>query len=267
MPSASLKATDIKIRPYLATDFPQIREHIFECFATGENSVGVLAKHHAPFTVPAFASYLLGGAGLFCVQQSQVGLGLQGSTILHVLWLTVGMLLITVGTKMFLLARHGIWDRMVALCEDALATDLSDIPKYYALPSIFLVATVCNGDSKEEKLVGCGALQYNPLKDSTTAEIRRMLVHPSFRRHGIASCIIEAILTHMDTIQSNNQPCPQHLDLTTSDHQPDAQRLYQRFGWKVIPGGRQTEWGPWRMWRVILMRYRKTLASPTTQEN
>jgi GNAT superfamily N-acetyltransferase len=64
------------------------------------------------------------------------------------------------------------------------------------------------------------------MKDGTLqGELRRMVVSPYLRRIGIAGLLIETLVTHA---RKNNLPT---IFLTTTQFQPQARRLYQKFGW------------------------------------
>jgi GNAT superfamily N-acetyltransferase len=88
--------------------------------------------------------------------------------------------------------------------------------------SVFVVAA----DRASGEAIGCGALR--PL-DGTSAEIKRMYVTPHMRSSGVAIDLLRALeaaaLDRGWTL----------LRLETGTAQPDAQRFYQREGYRRIP--------------------------------
>ncbi|WP_428231813.1 GNAT family N-acetyltransferase [Flavobacterium sp.] len=74
--------------------------------------------------------------------------------------------------------------------------------------------------------VGCGAFRE---KESDTVEIKRMFVHPDYRKRGIASSIL-ADLEHW-AAEVNYK----YTILETGKNQPEAINLYQKLGYSVIP--------------------------------
>jgi putative acetyltransferase len=87
--------------------------------------------------------------------------------------------------------------------------------------AVFLVATDANGTP-----IGCGALRQ---LDETSAEIKRMYVLPASRGTGVAKEILRALET------AATERGWTTLRLETGTEQPDAQRFYEREGYKEIP--------------------------------
>ena len=80
--------------------------------------------------------------------------------------------------------------------------------------------------------VGCGAFKpYN----STTAEIKRMFVHPDFRGQGIATAILNELERWATELQYTN------CILETGTNNPNAIQLYYKAGYSVIPSYDQYE--------------------------
>lgn len=80
--------------------------------------------------------------------------------------------------------------------------------------------------------VGCGAFKpYN----STTAEIKRMFVHPDFRGQGIATAILNELERWATELQYTN------CILETGTNNPNAIQLYNKAGYSVIPNYDQYE--------------------------
>ena len=80
--------------------------------------------------------------------------------------------------------------------------------------------------------IGCGAFKpYN----STTAEIKRMFVHPDFRGQGIARRILSALENWASEYGFTN------CILETGTNNPEAIQLYTKAGYSVIPNYDQYE--------------------------
>jgi GNAT superfamily N-acetyltransferase len=74
--------------------------------------------------------------------------------------------------------------------------------------------------------VGCGALRE---KENDTVEIKRMFVHPDYRKKGIASTLLTALETWAAEINYK------YTILETGKKQPEAINLYQKQGYQRIP--------------------------------
>jgi putative acetyltransferase len=78
---------------------------------------------------------------------------------------------------------------------------------------------------EDDIAVGCGAFRE---KESDTVEIKRMFVHPDYRKRGIASQVLAALelwaaeINYLYTI------------LETGKNQPEAINLYQKLGYSII---------------------------------
>ncbi|KQR71915.1 GNAT family N-acetyltransferase [Pedobacter sp. Leaf176] len=79
---------------------------------------------------------------------------------------------------------------------------------------------------QNELPVGCGAIK--PFSENA-AEIKRMFVHPDYRKQGIAA----KILTELENwaAELGFKECV----LETGKKQPEAIALYQKVGYKIIP--------------------------------
>lgn len=74
--------------------------------------------------------------------------------------------------------------------------------------------------------VGCGAFRE---KENDTVEIKRMFVHPDYRKRGIASALLSAL--EIWAAEENYN----YTILETGKKQPEAINLYQKQGYSVIP--------------------------------
>ncbi|UOY01494.1 GNAT family N-acetyltransferase [Blastococcus sp. PRF04-17] len=95
-------------------------------------------------------------------------------------------------------------------------------PAEFRPPSgIFLVAEV------DGVPAGCGAWRALPTGE---AEIKRVYVAPAFRRRGLAALIVAAL--------EDGAAAAGHASviLNTGDQQPEAIALYERLGYRSVPG-------------------------------
>jgi GNAT superfamily N-acetyltransferase len=74
--------------------------------------------------------------------------------------------------------------------------------------------------------VGCGAFRE---KKEDTVEIKRMFVHPDYRKKGIASSVLAALEVWAKEVHYN------YTILETGKNQPEAINLYQKQGYHIIP--------------------------------
>lgn len=79
---------------------------------------------------------------------------------------------------------------------------------------------------------GCGA--FKPY-DGDTAEIKRMFVHPGFRRKGIAVQVLKELESWAKTLDYNQ------CILETGNQQTAAIALYQTLDYRIIPNYGQYE--------------------------
>jgi len=74
--------------------------------------------------------------------------------------------------------------------------------------------------------VGCGAFRE---KKEDTVEIKRMFVHPDYRKKGIASSVLAALEIWAKEVGYKN------TILETGKNQPEAINLYQKLNYTIIP--------------------------------
>ncbi|MFH6994584.1 GNAT family N-acetyltransferase [Flavobacterium sp. FlaQc-48] len=79
---------------------------------------------------------------------------------------------------------------------------------------------------ENEIAVGCGAFRE---KQSDTVEIKRMFVHPDYRKKGIAS----AVLAELEIWAAEAKYACTILE--TGKNQPEAINLYQKLDYTIIP--------------------------------
>ncbi|MEO8535039.1 MAG: GNAT family N-acetyltransferase [Flavobacterium sp.] len=74
--------------------------------------------------------------------------------------------------------------------------------------------------------VGCGAFRE---KESDTVEIKRMYVHPDFRKRGIAAAVLKELENWATGLNYT------YTILETGKKQPEAISLYQKLDYTIIP--------------------------------
>lgn len=74
--------------------------------------------------------------------------------------------------------------------------------------------------------VGCGAFRQ---KENDTVEIKRMFVHPDYRKKGIASAVLAELEIWAAEVNYT------YTILETGKNQPEAINLYQKRGYTIIP--------------------------------
>ena len=79
---------------------------------------------------------------------------------------------------------------------------------------------------ENETAVGCGAFRE---KKSDAVEIKRMFVHPDFRKKGIASAVLKELEIWAKEV---GYAC---TILETGKNQPEAINLYQKQDYTIIP--------------------------------
>lgn len=79
---------------------------------------------------------------------------------------------------------------------------------------------------ENDRAVGCGAFRE---KQKDTVEIKRMFVHPDFRKRGIASQVLAELERWAKEIDYS------YTILETGKNQPEAISLYQKLGYTIIP--------------------------------
>ena len=77
-----------------------------------------------------------------------------------------------------------------------------------------------------EVAIGCGAFRE---KEKDTAEIKRMFVHPDYRKRGIASAVLKELEIWAAEVEYK------YTILETGVNQPEAIALYQKQEYSIIP--------------------------------
>ncbi len=92
----------------------------------------------------------------------------------------------------------------------------------------FLLAYRQDPDNSKERLVGFLQFGTSPDPDLADLQLRRLYVDTSQQRQGIGSSLMEAFLSHPQTISVRR------VTLDVWEHNDGAQRFYARFGFKVV---------------------------------
>ncbi|KAJ2928510.1 hypothetical protein H1R20_g8589, partial [Candolleomyces eurysporus] len=94
-------------------------------------------------------------------------------------------------------------------------------------------------------IVGCVGLDNAAIpNEPTTAQLRRMAVHPSLQRRGIGRRLISHVLSHASLLHPDDFRI-KAVELVTTGFQPSAVGIYESFGWKRV----RTDFGaPGRWW-------------------
>ncbi|KAJ7235146.1 acyl-CoA N-acyltransferase [Mycena haematopus] len=220
-----MASDNVHIRPYHDSDYLQVRALLFEGFVDGKGSVAAVATRSF-----LWKSAMIGGYFL----------AICGGTLLYYLphWDNVpgviSFFLVSSVFIIFLIIRRAIRNATDELCLKALTTDMRDISANYAAPAAFFVAVrpaqsdKKNDDAeKEEDILGFIGLEYKPEKKTHTAEVRRMVVGPKYRRRGIAKRLVNAIIEHAESVRGLDS-----IDLGTSEFEYPARRLFEGLGWE-----------------------------------
>ncbi|KAJ7039850.1 acyl-CoA N-acyltransferase, partial [Mycena alexandri] len=151
-----------------------------------------------------------------------------------------GLVLVLFGLGAFIALQMALTRSVREFCDKALAKDMRDIPDHYAA-GVFFVAVrpapatakpmegaenLAEGE-KAEEVLGFVGLEYQSDKNSKSAEVRRLVVGPQHRRHGLASRLMLEVIKHGETIRGL-----QTIKLGVSQYQPAARKLYEKLGWE-----------------------------------
>ncbi|KAG7094894.1 hypothetical protein E1B28_005701 [Marasmius oreades] len=224
----------ITMRVYHPNDFEQVKD-LFSLGIVGPGSPGRLSFRLSYTHQYTFAVYMVLALGLW----------LSVSSMLWSITHYVGLLLVVLalGYLVWIFVKvRGFFEGYRLAC---LAEDLSDIPGYYKLvpsptvttamgltpitPSGFWVVEAHSPQSEStRKIVGCVALDYS-LGDSTSADLRRFSVLPSYRCKGIGSLLLRTVVAHARCHRLSK------VHITTTSFQMNAVRLYARHGWIAQP--------------------------------
>ncbi|KAJ7151023.1 acyl-CoA N-acyltransferase [Mycena filopes] len=228
--------SDIYIRKFRASDFPQVRVLLFEGFVTGKGSVASMIKRD--FAVKTFSR-------IGCV--SLLGTLALAWKIPVAEWnpkaICAGAAaILALGSSVVAVLRVLVTRAINGFCEAALARDMRDISASYQAPAAFFVAVrpavvekphrdddLMTVGEEPEEVVGMVGLEFLPEQDAKAAEIKRMIVSPTYRRFGLASRLMLETIRHAETM-----PGVEFIKLSTSQFQFGAQRLYEGLGWEHL---------------------------------
>ncbi|KAF9069983.1 acyl-CoA N-acyltransferase [Rhodocollybia butyracea] len=216
-----LPQNTIIIRPFCPADTPQVRDVYFTGLVTGADSAGHIALVRAFLHwTPMYLAYLLsitGGVALFLPQQ-------------HIR--LFGLALVLLSCSFMLFEYYRIRTTFLGYYQDGLLHDMADISQYYGLNQekdgpirSFWVAEIPS--EQGYKIVGCVALDCPPKSDGPmTGELRRLFVLPAYRKRGIGTKLIRALICY-----AKQRGVPT-LKLETTNYQSVAREMYTRLGWR-----------------------------------
>jgi ribosomal protein S18 acetylase RimI-like enzyme len=176
----------------------------------------------------------------------------------------------------------------VDFCANARATDMADICHSYEVPipvdgvqapvpqgpAGFWVAAIESPESKTSEVVGYLGLGWcifyhasmwpdftsridyrggaTAISDPSTGELRRMIVSMNHRRRKIGSLLMTAAMDHA----RRHMPPLETLDLETSEFQPGARKLYEKYGFSFV-GTRTLRSSP--LFSMTVLRFRRRI--------
>ena len=109
----------------------------------------------------------------------------------------------------------------VDLCFQSFAAELASLPGDYASPRGRLLLAYANG-----ALAGCVALK--PV-DEATCEMKRLYVRPAHRASGLGRDLVTRVIAEARALGFRE------MRLDTLPSMQQAQRMYERFGFRDIP--------------------------------
>ncbi|KAK7036109.1 N-acetyltransferase domain-containing protein [Favolaschia claudopus] len=220
-----MSTENISIRPYQASDAPQVQAVLFNVFASGRGSVAQVAAHQFLYRIVMITSYALSGCGFALLYYLP-----RWNTIAG--W--IGVLLSFFAPGVYIWLANLVSNSMKEFCEKALAKDMRDISQHYAAPGAFFVAVrEADADKKNEdaakvkEVVGFIGLEYQPDKKTHTAEVRRLAVARKYRRRGIARQLVDKALEHAASVRGLD-----FVEVGMMDIHPAAKRLFKSSGWE-----------------------------------
>ncbi|KAJ3508493.1 hypothetical protein NLJ89_g5722 [Agrocybe chaxingu] len=207
-----------RVRPFKKSDSEQVRELYSLAMLYGPRAPVTIALKHQIYKPFSWVLYTLFAGGLALSRHSSTQV--------------TGMAMSATVLGLFLAWRRTIWSKFKAFCQAAVDGDLSDIGKSYSavLPdsskldsSGFWVAEVADG-AEVGKIIGAVGLASSTNTDPTTAELRRLVVSPSYQGHGVGSLLVNTLLEHARTRGLTS------VFLSTSMYQRPAMQLYEHLG-------------------------------------
>ncbi|PPQ93367.1 hypothetical protein CVT25_014043 [Psilocybe cyanescens] len=244
--------TQIHVRPYRNSDFEETRKTFLDMLVGGRCTYLRSTHKHlkpsldeSPFTL-AMQKQFTTPLSLISYSITLFGLLVLLFLANSVATRNIGIVLSLIGPSTFFYSRYTLRSVFNQYRERILTGDLADIGKHYHLvdtslngngngngdvatskgKSGFWVAEAVQQGGKPE-VVGCVGLDANTNKDETSAELRRLVISPKYRRRGIAQQLIRTVVqfAHEHEIQS--------IFLTTSSYQQPAINMYKKLGFDL----------------------------------
>ncbi|KAJ3513791.1 hypothetical protein NMY22_g14937 [Coprinellus aureogranulatus] len=224
--NATLKSeaipTRIWVRSFRDEDADQVRTLFIQGMCYGANSCrepAMRLKLAEPIALPSYPSFAI-GLGLYALAGGHLRLLGRLISVVSVAWLA------------FL--RWDVSQFVLRYCERSLKDDLADIGKHYLVSrtadveggegvSYFWVAETEDKDGTKV-VVGCVGIDASTQSDKSYTELRRMSIHSSYRRRGIASLLLTRLIAHA------RENGVKKVVLSTTSWQANARKMYERFG-------------------------------------
>ncbi|KAJ3530846.1 hypothetical protein NMY22_g8406 [Coprinellus aureogranulatus] len=215
----------IWVRPFRDEDAGQVRELFVRGICCGADSTREVAMRSMFTETVALPSYPL----------FSLGLGLSTFAQSNLLRLAGGLLsAASVAWVAFL--RWNASQDVRRYCSHSLNDDLADIGRHYRVTrrdhgvedddggaSYFWVAETEEEGTKV--IVGCVGLDSLTQSGKTFTELRRMSIHGAYRRRGIASLLLNTLISYA------KERGAKKVVLSTTSWQASARKMYERFGW------------------------------------
>ncbi|KAJ7479471.1 acyl-CoA N-acyltransferase [Mycena latifolia] len=228
---------DIIIREFQPKDTAQVYALLVDGFVHGQESPPSTALRRNLTSPLAFGTYAVFSFGLAGLCRAELAFQLGGAA------------LCVFAAALFFYVRRSITNAFLDYCAVARKTDMADIPAHYQSPGGFWVAAIESPDRKTSEVVGYLALDYRYNADPTCGELRRMIVSSQHRRRRIGSLLMSAVFAHARRFS----PPLETLELTTSEFQPGARKLYENHGFAVV-SSHVARWAPLLKFRILRLR-------------
>ncbi|KAJ7899271.1 acyl-CoA N-acyltransferase [Mycena olivaceomarginata] len=243
----------IIVRQFQPRDEPQVHALLIEGLVYGSDSPRNAALRQSLTSRISLVVYTGFAVGIGCFWSS------------HVILRACGVLLCLFAAALLGYYQRSITKMFVDYCANARKADMADIMDSYELslsanglsaqkgPGGFWVAVIESPEHNTAEVVGTLGLDHRGTPDPATGELRRMIVSMRHRRRKIGTLLMDAALEHARRFA----PLLQTLDLETTNFQPGARMLYEKYGFVVV-STRTMHMSP--LFSMTAFRYRRKVA-------